>query len=126
MMGLSNVSGPASMALKAGVPKAGPQLLEPVMKVEVEVPEDFMGDVIGDLSSRRGRVEGMEPLGDLGIQKIRASVPLGGMFGYATDLRSKTQGRGTFSMEFANYEPMPNSLAETLMAKHKGNATAEV
>ncbi len=115
-----------SMALKAGVPKAGPQLLEPVMKVEVEVPEDFMGDVIGDLSSRRGRVEGMEPLGDLGIQKIRASVPLGEMFGYATDLRSKTQGRGTFSMEFANYEPMPNSLAETLMAKHKGNATAEV
>ena len=115
-----------SMALKAGVPKAGPQLLEPVMKVEVEVPEDFMGDVIGDLSSRRGRVEGMEPLGDLGVQKIRAMVPLGEMFGYATDLRSKTQGRGTFSMEFANYEPMPNSMAEVLAAKHKGNAVAEV
>ncbi|MCX5919926.1 MAG: elongation factor G [Candidatus Melainabacteria bacterium] len=105
-----------SMALKAGVPKAGPQLLEPVMKVEVEVPEDFMGDVIGDLSSRRGRVEGMEPLGDLGVQKIRVMVPLGEMFGYATDLRSKTQGRGTFSMEFANYEPMPNSMAEVLAA----------
>ena len=115
-----------SMALKAGVPKAGPQVLEPVMKVEVEVPEDFMGDVIGDLSSRRGRVEGMEPLGDLGVQKIRAMVPLGEMFGYATDLRSKTQGRGTFSMEFANYEPMPNSMAEVLAAKHKGNAVAEV
>ena len=115
-----------SMALKAGVPKAGPQLLEPVMKVEVEVPEDFMGDVIGDLSSRRGRVEGMEPLGDLGVQKIRVMVPLGEMFGYATDLRSKTQGRGTFSMEFANYEPMPNSMAEVLAAKHKGNAVAEV
>ena len=115
-----------SMALKAGVPKAGPQLLEPVMKVEVEVPEDFMGDVIGDLSSRRGRVEGMEPLGDLGVQKIRVMVPLGEMFGYATDLRSKTQGRGTFSMEFANYEPMPNSMAEALAAKHKGNATVEV
>jgi elongation factor G len=115
-----------SMALKAGVPKAGPQLLEPVMKVEVEVPEDFMGDVIGDLSSRRGRVEGMEPLGDLGVQKIRVMVPLGEMFGYATDLRSKTQGRGTFSMEFANYEPMPNSMAEALAAKHKGNVVAEV
>jgi elongation factor G len=114
-----------SMALKAGVPKAGPQLLEPVMKVEVEVPEDFMGDVIGDLSSRRGRVEGMEPLGDLGVQKIRVMVPLGEMFGYATDLRSKTQGRGTFSMEFANYEPMPNSMAEALAAKHKGNAVVE-
>ena len=115
-----------SMALKAGVPKAGPQLLEPVMKVEVDVPEDFMGDVIGDLSSRRGRIEGMEPIEGMGIQKIRASVPLGEMFGYATDVRSKTQGRGTFTMEFSAYEPMPASFAEPLIAKHKGQAVAEV
>lgn len=113
-----------SMALKAGVPKCGPQLLEPVMKVEVEVPDDFMGDVIGDLSSRRGRVEGMEPIEGMGIQKIKAMVPLGEMFGYATDLRSKTQGRGTFSMEFSTYEPMPNNLAEPLIMKHRGQATA--
>ena len=113
-----------SMAAKAGVPKAGPQLLEPFMKVEIEVPEDFMGDVIGDLSSRRGRVEGMEPIGNTGIQKIRSMVPLAEMFGYATDIRSKTQGRGTFSMEFAHYEPMPNNIAETLIAKHKGAVSA--
>ncbi len=113
-----------SMAAKAGVPKAGPQLLEPVMKVEIEVPEDFMGDVIGDLSSRRGRVEGMEPIAGTGIQKIRAMVPLAEMFGYATDIRSKTQGRGTFSMEFAHYEPMPNNIAEPLIAKFKGQAAA--
>ncbi len=113
-----------SMAAKAGVPKAAPQLLEPVMKVEIEVPEDFMGDVIGDLSSRRGRVEGMEPIAGTGIQKIRAMVPLAEMFGYATDIRSKTQGRGTFSMEFAHYEPMPNNIAEPLIAKFKGQAAA--
>jgi elongation factor G len=113
-----------SMAAKAGVPKAAPQLLEPVMKVEIEVPEDFMGDVIGDLSSRRGRVEGMEPIANTGIQKIRSMVPLAEMFGYATDIRSKTQGRGTFSMEFAHYEPMPNNIAETLIAKFKGQAAA--
>lgn len=111
-----------SMAAKAGVPKAGPQLLEPVMKVEIEVPEDFMGDVIGDLSSRRGRVEGMEPIVGTGIQKIRSMVPLAEMFGYATDIRSKTQGRGTFSMEFEHYEPMPNNIAEALIAKHRGQA----
>ncbi|HEY9686393.1 MAG TPA: elongation factor G [Coleofasciculaceae cyanobacterium] len=113
-----------SMALKEGVPKAAPQLLEPVMKVEIEVPEDFMGDVIGDLSSRRGRVEGMEPIAGTGIQKIRSMVPLAEMFGYATDIRSKTQGRGTFSMEFANYEPMPNNIADPLIAKFKGQAAA--
>jgi len=113
-----------SMAAKAGVPKAGPQLLEPVMKVEIEVPEDFMGDVIGDLSSRRGRIEGMEPIAGTGIQKIRSMVPLAEMFGYATDIRSKTQGRGTFSMEFAHYEPMPNNIAETLIAKHRGQTAA--
>jgi elongation factor G len=113
-----------SMALKAGVPKAAPQLLEPVMKVEIEVPEDFMGDVIGDLSSRRGRIEGMEPIEGTVIQKIRSIVPLAEMFGYATDIRSKTQGRGTFSMEFSHYEPMPNNIAEALMTKFKGSAVA--
>lgn len=113
-----------SMAAKAGVPKAGPQLLEPVMKVDVEVPEDFMGDVIGDLSSRRGRIEGMEPIPGAGVQKIRSMVPLAEMFGYATDIRSKTQGRGTFAMEFAHYEPMPNSIAEPLIAKFRGQAAA--
>lgn len=113
-----------SMAAKAGVPKAGPQLLEPVMKVDVEVPEDFMGDVIGDLSSRRGRIEGMEPIPGTGTQKIRSMVPLAEMFGYATDIRSKTQGRGTFAMEFAHYEPMPNNIAEPLIAKFKGQAAA--
>jgi elongation factor G len=111
-----------SMALKAGVPKAGPQLLEPTMKVEVEVPDDFMGDVIGDLSSRRGRMEGMDSIAGTGSTVIRATVPLGEMFGYATDLRSKTQGRGTFSMEFAHYEPMPASLAEAMATKFKGHS----
>jgi elongation factor G len=111
-----------SMALKAGVPKAGPQLLEPTMKVEVEVPDDFMGDVIGDLSSRRGRMEGMDSVAGTGSTVIRATVPLGEMFGYATDLRSKTQGRGTFSMEFAHYEPMPASLAEAMATKFKGHS----
>ena len=113
-----------SMAFKSGVNKAAPQLLEPVMKVEIEVPDDFLGDVIGDLSSRRGRVEGMEPIEGTGTQKVRAVVPLGEMFGYATDIRSKTQGRGTFSMEFADYEPMPNNIAETLIAKFKGELAA--
>ncbi len=109
-----------SMALKEGVPKAGPQLLEPVMKVEIEVPDDFLGDVIGDLNSRRGRVEGMEPIEGTGIQQIRAMVPLGEMFGYATDIRSKTQGRGTFSMEFEHYEAMPKNIAEPLITKFRG------
>jgi elongation factor G len=113
-----------SMALKEGVPKAGPQLLEPVMKVEVEVPDDFLGDIIGDLSSRRGRVEGMEPIEGTGTQKIRATVPLAEMFGYATDVRSKTQGRGTFTMEFSCYEPMPSNIADTLIAKFKGQMAA--
>jgi elongation factor G len=109
-----------SMALKAGVQRAAPVLLEPMMKVEVEVPDDYLGDVIGDLSSRRGRIEGMDPIEGTGMQKVRSIVPLGEMFGYATDIRSKTQGRGTFTMEFANYEPMPNNLAEQQMAKFRG------
>jgi elongation factor G len=114
-----------SMALKEGVKRAAPQLLEPVMKVEVEVPEDYLGDVIGDLSSRRGRIEGMEAIEGTGSHKVRACIPLGEMFGYATDIRSKTQGRGTFSMEFFAYEPMPNNISETLMAKFRGTEVAK-
>jgi elongation factor G len=108
----------ASMALKDGVRKGRPQVLEPIMKVEVTVPEDFMGTVLGDLNSRRGRVEGMDALGN--AQVIRAHVPLSNMFGYATDLRSMTSGRANYSMEFAFYEALPNSLAEEIMAKNKG------
>lgn len=114
-----------SMALKEGVKKAGAQLLEPMMKVEIEVPDDFLGDVIGDLSSRRGRIEGMEPIEGTGTQKVRSTVPLGEMFGYSTDIRSKTQGRGTFSMEFSDYEPMPKNLADELATKFKGGAPIE-
>jgi len=113
-----------SMAIKEGVRRCGPQLLEPVMKVEIEVPDDFIGDVIGDLSSRRGRVEGMNPIEGTGSQQIRAMVPLADMFGYATDIRSKTQGRGTFSMEFAQYEPIPSNIAEALASKFRGQETA--
>ncbi len=110
----------ASMALKDGVRKGRPQILEPIMKVEVTVPEDFMGSVLGDLNSRRGRVEGMDARGN--AQVIRAHVPLSNMFGYATDLRSMTSGRANYSMEFAYYEALPNSLAEEIMAKSKGPA----
>ncbi len=108
-----------SMALKEGVVKAGGVLLEPVMKVEVEVPDDNMGDVIGDLQGRRrGIVQGME--GRSGLQVIRMHVPLGEMFGYATELRSMTQGRGTFSMEFSHYAEVPKNVAEAIIAKSKG------
>ncbi|MEM9535112.1 MAG: elongation factor G [Cyanobacteria bacterium P01_A01_bin.3] len=108
-----------SMALREAAKRCGPVLLEPGMKVEVEVPNDFLGDVIGDLNSRRGQVESMEP-GDP-VAKVTAKVPLATMFGYATDIRSKTQGRGTFSMEFSNYEEVPRSVADTIIAKYKGN-----
>ncbi len=107
-----------SMALKAAVRKAGPILLEPVMKIEVVVPEEFMGDVLGDLNSRRGRIEGMEVR--MGSQIIRGVVPLAEMFGYATDLRSVTQGRGTYSMEFSHYEQIPRPLAGEIIAKVRG------
>jgi len=106
-----------SIAFKAGVKKAGGVILEPIMKVEIEVPEDFLGDVIGDLSSRRGRIEGMEAIEGTGIQKVNAGVPLSEMFGYATDIRSKTQGRGTFTMEFSKYEQVPNNIAEEIIGK---------
>ena len=108
-----------SMAIKDGVLKANPVILEPVMKVEVEVPEDNMGDVIGDLQGRRrGIVQGMEARG--GLQVIRMHVPLAEMFGYATELRSMTQGRGTFSMEFSHYSEVPKNVAEGIIAKAKG------
>ncbi len=106
-----------SIAFKDGVKKAGGIILEPMMKVEIEVPEDYLGDVIGDLSSRRGRVEAMEAIEGTGIHKINASVPLSEMFGYATDIRSKTQGRGTFTMEFSKYEQVPNNIAEEIIGK---------
>jgi elongation factor G len=109
-----------SMAIQDAVMKASPVLLEPMMKVEVEVPEDFLGDVMGDLNSRRGQIEGMGS--EQGLAKVTAKVPLSEMFGYATDIRSKTQGRGIFSMEFSHYDEVPRNVAEAIIAKSKGNA----
>jgi elongation factor G len=105
----------ASMSLKDGVRKGRPQLLEPIMKVETTTPEDFLGTVLGDLNSRRGRVEGMEARGN--AQIVKAFVPLATMFGYTTDLRSSTQGRATSSMEFDHYEAMPDALAKEIIEK---------
>ena len=107
-----------SMGFKAGAVKADPVILEPIMKVEVTVPDDYMGDVIGDLNSRRGRIEGMEARN--GAQVINAFVPLAGMFGYATDLRSMTQGRGNYSMEVNHYEAVPKAIADEIITKNKG------
>ena len=109
-----------SMGIRNAVMKASPALLEPMMKVEVEVPEDFLGDVMGDLNSRRGSIEGMNS--EAGVAKVSAKVPLAEMFGYATDIRSKTQGRGIFTMEFSHYEEVPRNVAEAIIAKGKGNA----
>ena len=109
-----------SMAMKEAVMKASPALLEPMMKVEVEVPENYLGDVMGDLNSRRGQIEGMGS--EQGLAKVTAKVPLAEMFGYATDIRSKTQGRGIFSMEFSHYDEVPRNVAEAIIAKSKGNA----
>ncbi len=108
-----------SMALKDAVLKASPVLLEPMMKVEVEAPEDYLGPVMGNLISRRGQIESQGV--ERGIAKVVTKVPLAEMFGYATDIRSMTQGRGTFTMEFANYEEVPRNVAETIIAKNKGN-----
>ncbi len=105
-----------SMAFKQAMEKAKPILLEPIMKVEVIMPEEYMGDVIGDINSRRGRIEGMEPRS--GVQVVRGYVPLAEMFGYATDLRSNTQGRAVYSMQFDHYEPVPSSIAEKILG-HK-------
>jgi elongation factor G len=107
-----------SMGFKEGCHKAGPVLLEPIMSVEVVVPEEYMGDVIGDLNSRRGRIMGME--GRSGAQVVSAMVPLAQMFGYATDVRSATQGRATYSMTFDHYEHVPKSVSEEIIAKVKG------
>jgi len=109
-----------SMAFKDGVKKCKPVLLEPMMKVEVEVPEDFLGSIIGDLSSRRGQIEGQSV--DDGQSKVQSKVPLAEMFGYATQLRSMTQGRGIFSMEFSHYEEVPRSVAEAIISKNQGNS----
>ncbi len=106
-----------SMAFKNAMQKAGPVLLEPVFQVEVTTPEDYMGDVIGDLNSRRGRIEGMEPRGN--AQIITARVPLSEMFGYATSMRSMTQGRATYSMQFHSYDEVPKSLADEIVAGTK-------
>jgi len=107
-----------SLAFKEAMQKAGAILLEPIMKVEVTMPEEYMGDVIGDINSRRGRIEGMDDLG--GGKIVRGLVPLSEMFGYSTDLRSKTQGRGNYSMFFEKYEPVPKSVQEKVLAERKG------
>jgi elongation factor G len=112
-----------SMGFKEGAGKASPVLLEPIMDVEVVTPDDYMGDVIGDLNSRRGKIQGMNPR--KGVQVINAQVPLAQMFGYATDLRSKTQGRATYTMQFAHYAQVPNAIAETIVTKSKGAAVAK-
>ena len=109
-----------SLGFKEAVRKAKPVLLEPVMKVEVVVPEEYMGDVLGDLSSRRGQIEGMEKRGS--TQIIRAKVPLAEMFGYATELRSRTQGRASYTMHFLRYEQTPATVSEEVIARVQGRA----
>ena len=111
-----------SMAFKEAARKASPVLLEPVMSVEVVVPEEYMGTIIGDLSSRRGRIEALEHRA--GSQVIKAMVPLAEMFGYATNMRSNTQGRATFSMHFSRYEEAPRAVAEEIVAKVQGKSPA--
>ena len=107
-----------SLAFQEGAKRAGIHLLEPVMDVEVRVPEDYMGEVIGDLNSRRGNVGGMDSAG--GLQVIRAEVPLANMFGYVNDLRSKTQGRAVYTMQFKEYQAVPGNIADEIVAKAKG------
>ena len=102
-----------SLALKEAMKRAKPRLLEPTMAVEVTTPEEYLGDVMGNLNSRRGRIESMNPLGN--AQVVKASVPLSEMFGYATDLRSMTQGRADFTMQFDRYEEVPQSIASEIM-----------
>jgi elongation factor G len=107
-----------SLAVREGIPRARPVLLEPVMEVEVVVPEEYMGDVIGDINARRGRVEGIETRAN--AQVMHTFVPLAEMFGYATDLRSKTQGRGTYTMQFSHYEEVPEKVAEDIVDRIQG------
>ena len=101
------------MAFKNGMRKAEPVIMEPMFKLEVVIPEEYMGDVMGDINSRRGRIEGMEERN--GAQVIHGIVPLAEMFGYATSLRSKTQGRGVYTMQFEHYEPVPKSVQEAII-----------
>jgi len=108
-----------SMAFKKGATQAKPVLLEPIMDVTVVVPDNYMGDIIGDLNKRRGRVLGMEPKD--GMQHIKAQVPMAEMFRYATDLRSMTQGRGSFSSSFSHYEEVPAMIAEKIIAEAQAN-----
>jgi elongation factor G len=110
-----------SMAFQAGAKKASPVLLEPVMAVEVVTPEEYLGDVIGDLNSRRGKIEGMNPRKD--AQVIKAHVPLSEMFGYATKVRSMTQGRALYTMQFSHYEPVPKGIAEEIVEKVRGKSS---
>ena len=103
-----------SMAFKDAMRKADPIITEPIMKVAVIVPDEYLGDVIGDLNARRGQIQGMEAMA--GTQRVNAFVPLAQMFGYATDLRSKTQGRGQYVMEPSHYEPVPNNIADQILS----------
>jgi elongation factor G len=109
-----------SMAFKDALKRAKPKLLEPVMSVEVTTPDDYLGDVIGNLNSRRGRIESMNPVGN--AQVVKAMVPLSEMFGYSTDLRSMSQGRATFHMDFAHYEEVPQSIAATIVESGGGGS----
>lgn len=104
-----------SMGFREGAKRAKPSILEPIMAVEVVTPEEYMGDVMGDLNGRRGKVEGMEPRGN--AQVVSAHVPLSEMFGYSTDLRSKTQGRATYTMQFSHYEQAPKSIAKEIIGE---------
>ena len=108
-----------SMAFKDAMQKAAPVLLEPIMKVEVTMPEEYMGDVIGSLNAKRGQIQSMDDLG--GGKIVRALVPLAEMFGYSTELRSSTQGRGNYSMFFEKYEPAPKNVQEKVISSKKGN-----
>jgi elongation factor G len=108
-----------SMAFKEALKRAKPKLLEPIMAVEVVTPDDYLGDVMGNLNSRRGRVESLEPIGN--SQSIKASVPLSEMFGYATDLRSMSQGRATFTMQFDRYDEVPQSIASDIVDSQSGS-----
>ena len=110
-----------SMAIKKALQESDPVLLEPIEQVEVETPEQYMGDVMGNLSSRRGKIEGMEDRSNTKV--IRAKVPLGEMFGYATDLRSQTQGRASYTMQFFDYEPVPKAVRDEIVAKNGGSAS---
>jgi elongation factor G len=110
-----------SMAIKKALQMSDPVLLEPIERVDVETPEQYMGDVMGNLSSRRGKIEGMEDRTNTKV--IRAKVPLGEMFGYATDLRSQTQGRASYTMQFDSYEPVPKSIKDEITAKNGGKAS---